>query len=114
MHIIAMIVGFVLHALVILFGAKIARIDRAGFWNCAAVALVSYIVMALVRLLVFPLLWLPVISSLVGAFILFLGTAIAIKLIFDAEWNKAWTVGIVVFIVNFVSALLFSGFTPMP
>jgi hypothetical protein len=103
-----MIVGFVLHVLVILLGAKIARIDRAGFWNCAAVALLSYVVMWVARLLVFPLMWLPVISSLVAAFILFLGTAIAIKLIFDAEWNKAWTVGIVVFVVNFLTNLLFS------
>lgn len=108
-----MLVGFILHVLVILFGAKIARIDKAGFWGCAAVALLSYIVMALARLLVFPLMWLPVISSLVSAFILFLGTAIAIKLVFDTEWNKAWTVGIVVFIVNFITTLIFS-FSVLP
>lgn len=108
-----MLVGFILHVLVILFGAKIARIGKAGFWNCAAVALLSYIVMALARLLVFPLMWLPVISSLVMAFILFLGTAIAIKLVFDTEWSKAWTVGIVVFVVNFITTLVFS-FSVLP
>ncbi len=114
MHLIGMIVGFILHALVILFGAKVARIERAGFWGSLGVALLSYVIMAVVGWLLTPLTWIPLIKLLVPAFVLFIGTALAIKLIFDTEWNKAWTVGIVVFLVNLVSSWLFHGCVMMP
>jgi hypothetical protein len=107
--IIGWIVGFVLHALVILFGAKIARIERAAFWNCLGVALLSFIIMAVVGWLLTPLTWIPLIKILVPAFVLFFGTALAIKLVLDTEWSKAWTVGVVVFLVNLASSLLFGG-----
>jgi hypothetical protein len=45
----------------------------------------------------------------VPAFVLFFGTALAIKLVLDTEWSKAWTVGVVVFLVNLASSLLFGG-----
>lgn len=114
MHFIGMIVGFILHALVVLFGAKVARIAGAGFWNSLGVALLSYIIMAVVGWLLTPLTWVPLVKLLVPAFVLFFGTALAIKLIFDTEWSKAWTVGIVVFLVNLVFGWLFTGCVMMP
>jgi hypothetical protein len=109
MHFIWMIIRLVLHSLIFMFSAKAAKIERAGFWNSLGVALLCFIIMAVVGWLLTPLTWIPLIKLLVPPFVVLFSTALAIKLIFDTAWSKAWTVGFIVFLVNLVLGLLLPG-----
>jgi hypothetical protein len=103
------IVGFIVYVLLIMLGARIAHIEKAGFWRCVAVALLSMLLVAVMSFFVSWLTWIPLVGGLVTAVVVFFGTAVAARLVFDSKWEPAWTIGFVVT----VASLILSWLLPM-
>ncbi|MBN2080696.1 hypothetical protein JW859_00675 [bacterium] len=101
------LIGFIVHALLIWWGAKIAKIEQASFIMSLVVALASYVVMLVLTLLLFPLWFVPVLNSLLSAAVLLVGTSVAAKFLFNCKWEPAWTIAFVVAVVNLILGLIF-------
>ena len=100
----AYLVKFVLHVLAIWVGTKVVEVRDAGFVQLAVVALLSYVISAVAGVLLSPL-WLILFGAF-GFFISMLSVAVALKLLVDTTWGKAWGVGFVAGIVWMVISLL--------
>ena len=98
------IFSFALHSLAVLAGAKVAKLERVDIWKAAVVALLSYIVMMLAGLLLFPLFLIPFVKALAGAAVLFIGTAVTARMVWELEWNKAANIGVVVMVLGTVAS----------
>ncbi len=96
------VVGFTLHALAILFGARYVKIERVDFWRAAVVALLSYVTIMILSWLLFPLQFVPLVGWSVGILALGGGTAVAAKYVLDTEWQPALVLGVFVMIVGAV------------
>ena len=94
------LVSFIVHAILIWLGVKVAGVKNASFWHCLIIALLSFIIVAVLRVFLFPLFLVPLLSSLISAALLLFATAFASKLIVDMEWGPAWTISIVVAITH--------------
>lgn len=103
MIIMSMIFGFALHSLAVFAGAKVAKLERVDIWKAAVVALLSYIAMLLAGILLFPLSLIPFLQALVGAAVLFIGTAVTARMVWELEWNKACSIGLVVLVIGTVA-----------
>lgn len=101
------IIGFVVYVLLIMLGARFAQIEKAGFWRCVAVALLSILLVAIISLLVWPLKLIPLLGGLIAVVVSFVGTAIAARLVFDSKWEPAWTIAFVVAIASAILSWLF-------
>ena len=101
-----MVVGFTLHALAVLFGAKFAKIDKVDFWRACIVALLSYVTIVILSWLLFPLQFVPLVNLCVGSLALGGGTAIAAKFILDTEWQPAIVLGVIVMVIGAVVGAL--------
>ena len=106
----SMIFGFALHSLAVLAGAKVAKLERVDIWKAAVVALLSYIAMLLVGLVLFPLMLIPFIKALAAAAVLFIGTAVTARIIWEIEWEKAYSIGLVVMVIGTVANWLWLPF----
>ncbi len=98
-----------MHLGAIYIGAHIAGFEHIDIWRSAVIAFLSYIVMAVVGLLLSPLMLVPFLNMFVGAIVLGLGTAVAAKIVLSSDWKPAWTIGITVVVVNFFMSWVFSG-----
>lgn len=101
------LLGIILHLFAIYIGAQIAPLEYVDIWRCVTVGLVSYVAMLLTGLVLVPLLFVPVISLLVGTAVLLAGTAIAAKVVLSCDWQPAWTIAITVSIAHALFGLLF-------
>lgn len=105
------IFGFALHSLAVLAGAKVAKLERVDIWKAATVALLSYIAMVLVGMALFLFFHLgSFMSALASAAVLFIGTTVTAKMVWELEWSKAANIGIVVMVLGTVASWLWLPF----
>lgn len=109
MGLIALIVIFIVHTVAIYFGAQVAQLEYADIWRCAIVAFLSFFAMLILALVLSPLLLIPIVNLFFGAIVLGLGTAFAAKMVLACDWQPAWTIGIVVAVINLLISWMFSG-----
>jgi hypothetical protein len=100
------LIGLVVHVLLIMLGAAVAKIEKAGFWRSLGVALLSFLLIWVISFLVWPLKLVPIVGGLVVALVAFIGTSLAARLVFDCRWEAAWTLAFVVAVAQFVLKLL--------
>ncbi|HES58284.1 MAG TPA: hypothetical protein ENO21_02525 [Firmicutes bacterium] len=105
------IIGFILHALAVFAGAKIARLERVDFWRAAIVALLSYIAIFLASLLLWPLHWVPLVGVLASSLALGVGTAVTARLVLDCQWRPAAIIGVAVMITGALTGMIFTPFS---
>ena len=108
--IMSMIFGFALHSLAVFAGAKLVKLERVDIWKAAVVALLSYIAMLLAGLVLFPLFLVPFLTALASAAVLFIGTAVTARMVWELEWNKAFNIGLVVLAIGTVANWLWLPF----
>ena len=82
------ILGFLLHALAIFIGARLAKLERVDFWRAATVALLSYIAILLVSLVLWPFSLVPLVGIFASSLALGAGTAIAARMVLDCKWES--------------------------
>lgn len=104
------LIGFIVVALLIMLGARFAKIEGAGFWRCVGVALLASVLVWVAGWIVWPLKLIPLIGGLVTVVVAFFGTAVAAKLVFDSKWEPAWTIAFVVAIASAILHWLFPMF----
>jgi hypothetical protein len=98
-----------LHVVAIYAGSSIAQLEYVDIWRSIVIAFISYIVMFIIGLAIFPLLAVPVLSALAGAGVLLLGTALASKVVLSLAWKEAWIIAATAGVVNFLASWMFSG-----
>jgi hypothetical protein len=98
-----------LHTVAFYMGASMAELEYVDIWRALVAALISYIVMFVISLLLLPLAFVPLVNQLIGAAVLFLGSAVAAKMVFSCDWKPAWIIGAVAAGVNFLAAFVFRG-----
>ena len=99
--------GFVIHAVLIYLGARLAKIENVGWAKPLVVALGSYIVMAVLYLGLILLMLIPGLNVLLSALILFTATSVAAKYVFDCRWETSWTIAVIVSIAHALIAWIF-------
>ncbi len=105
------ILSFALHSLAVLAGAKVAKLERIDIWKAAVVALLSYIAMLLVGTVLFLFFHLgSFMSMLASAAVLFIGTAVTARMVWDLKWEKAYNIGLVVMVLGTVASWLWLPF----
>ena len=99
------IFSFALHSLAVLAGAKVAKLERVDIWKAAVVAFLSYIAMMLAGVVLFLFFHMgPFINALAGAAVLFIGTTVTARMVWDLEWDKAANIGVVVMVLGTVAS----------
>ena len=97
----SMIFGFALHSFAVLAGAKVAKLERVDIWKAAVVALLSYIAMVLAGMCLFLFFHLgSFMSGLASAAVLFIGTTITSRIVWELDWDRACKIGIVVMVLG--------------
>ena len=105
------ILSFALHSLAVLIGAKVAKLERVDIWKAAVVALLSYIAMMLVGVVLFLFFHMgSFLSAIASAAVLFVGTAVTARIVWELEWDKAANIGIVVMVLGTVASWLWLPF----
>lgn len=105
MDIIVALVKLVISVLVIAAGAHLAGIRGATFGKSLVVALLSWIIVAILTFIAIPVIWIPLINVLVLAVIAFAATSIAAKMVFDVPWEKVWLMALIVGLLHLVIGL---------
>ena len=99
------IFSFALHSLAVLAGAKVAKLERVDIWKAAVVAFLSYIAMMLAGVVLFLFFHMgPFVNALAGAAVLFIGTTVTARMVWELEWDKAANIGAVVMILGTVAS----------
>lgn len=109
------ILGLVISAFLLWIGTKLAGIHNASFGKAVAAALISIVVLAIVRAAGS---YIPLLKGIIGWVIGILVSVYIIKAVFDTSWGKAflaWILYIVAVIMAVVIAaafgiILFVGF----
>jgi len=104
------ILGFILHALAIFAGAKIAKLEKVDFWRAATVALLSYIAIFLASLVLFPFRLVPLVGVFASSLALGVGTTVTARLVLDCNWRPAAIIGVSVMVVGALTGMLFAPF----
>lgn len=105
-----LILGFILHALAIFVGAKIARLERVDFWRAAIVALLSYVAIFLASLLLWPFSWVPLVGIFASSLALGIGTTVTARLVLDCQWRPAAIIGLSVMVAGALTGWIFTPF----
>ena len=105
-----LILGFVLHAVAILIGARLAKLERVDFWRAAVVALLSYIAILLLSLVLWPFSLIPLVGTLASSLALGIGTAVTARLVLDCNWQPAGVIGVAVMVMGALSGWILSPF----
>ena len=99
------IFSFALHSLAVLAGAKVAKLERIDIWKAAVVAFLSYIAMALTGILLFLFFHMgSFMAAIASAAVLFIGTTVTARMVWELEWDKAANIGVVVMILGTVAS----------
>lgn len=105
-----LIFGFILHALAIFVGAKLAKLERVDFWRAATVALLSYIAILLASIALWPFSWVPLIGVFAGSLALGIGTTVTAKMVLDINWKPAAIIGVVAIAMGTLGGAVFHPF----
>jgi hypothetical protein len=95
-----------LHTAAFTVGGRVAKVREVNIPRALVAAISSFIAMFFIGLLFAPISWLPLLGQVIGVGVLFLGSALAAKVVFNCKWKAALMVGAITAAVNIVARIL--------